>query len=194
LKSLYRDEQRRILNLVLESTLKDAESVYRNLYEQYAPLMQFLTGSNTPPPKSLSTAAEIVLNADLRQALEEEKIPSRRVKNLLKKTKLLGVSLDTDTLEYTFRNNLRRQAEKFYSEPKDPGLLNNLADSVELLRVMPFRTDLWKVQNICYSVLQSHYASLLSMADQGDTSAQDWIKTFNRVAGSLSVRISPDQK
>jgi alpha-amylase/alpha-mannosidase (GH57 family) len=194
LKSLYRDEQRRILNLVLESTLKDAESVYRNLYEQYAPLMQFLTGSNTPPPKSLSTAAEIVLNADLRQALEEEKIPSRRVKNLLKKTKLLGVSLDTDTLEYTFRNNLRRQAEKFYSEPKDPGLLNNLADSVELLRVMPFRTDLWKVQNICYSVLQSHYASLLSMADQGDTSAQDWIITFNRVAGSLSVRISPDQK
>ena len=134
------------------------------------------------------------MNADLRQALEEEKIRTRRVKNLLKKTKLLGVSLDTDTLEYTFRSNLRRQAEKFYSDPKNLGLLNNLAASVELLRVMPFRTNLWKVQNICYSVLQSQYVSLLFMADQGDTYAQEWIKSFNRIAGSLSVRVSPDPK
>ena len=194
LKSLYRDEQRRILNLVLGSTLKDAESVYRNLYEQYAPLMQFLTGSNTPPPKSLYTAAEYVLNADLREALDEEKIPTRRVKNLLKKTKLLGVSLDTDTLEYTFRNNLKRQAEKFNSDPKDLDLLKNLAASAELLRAMPFKTDLWKVQNICYSVLQSHYQSFVSAADEGDTNAQEWLESFNIVADSLSVSVIPDQR
>ena len=194
LKSLYRDEQRRILNLVLGSTLKDAESVYRNLYEQYAPLMQFLKGSNTPPPKSLSTAAEIVLNADLRQALEEEKIQTGRVKNLLKKTKLLGISLDTDTLEYAFRNNLRRIAEKFYLDPKFLGLLKSLAAGVELLRVVPFKTDLWKVQNICYSILQSHYQSFLSRAGEGDKDAQEWVKNFNFVADNLSVSVPPDQR
>lgn len=194
LKSLYRDEQRRILDLVLESTLKDVEAVYRNLYEQYAPLMQFLTGFDTPAPKSLYRAAEFVLNADFRQALEEETIQTTRVKGLLKKTELLDISLDTDTLEYALRNNLRGLAEKFYSEPKDLALLKKLVSGVEVLQAMPFKTDLWRVQNICYSILQSHYGSYHALAGQGDTTAQEWVKSFNFIAEGLSVRILPNQE
>lgn len=194
LKSLYRDEQRRILNLILDSTLKDVEAVHRNLYEQYVPLMQFLKDSNTPPPRGLYTAAEFVLNADLRQAFEEENIQTKRVKSLLEKTKLLGISLDTDTLEYAFRNSLRGLAEKFFSDPNDLATLKSLVSNIELLKFVPFKTDLWKAQNICYEILQSVYNSFHKMADQGDENAQEWVKSFKFVADGLSVRVLPDQQ
>jgi alpha-amylase/alpha-mannosidase (GH57 family) len=194
LKSLYRDEQRRILNLILDSSLKDVEAVYRNLYDQYAPLMQFLKDSNTPPPRGLYTAGEFVLNVDLRQALEEENIQTRRVKSLLEKTKLLGISLDTDTLEYAFRNSLRRLAEKFFSDSNDLATLKSLVSNIELLKFVPFKTDLWKVQNICYEIMQSDYNSFHKMADQGDENAREWVKSFKFVADGLSVRVLPDQQ
>jgi hypothetical protein len=189
LKSLYRDEQRRILNLVLEATLKDVEAVYRNLYEQYAPLMQFLTGSNSPPPKSLYTAAEFVLNADLRQALEEDSIQTTRVKTLLRKTKILGISLDTDTLEYTFRNSLRRLVEDFFSDQNDLTMLKNLVSNIELLKIVPFEVNLWKVQNICYEIIHTSYPQFRKMADQWYTNSQELVKSFNSVADGLSVRV-----
>ncbi|MBW1713901.1 MAG: DUF3536 domain-containing protein, partial [Deltaproteobacteria bacterium] len=68
LKSLFRDEQRKILNLLLESTLNEAEDVYGRLYEQHAPLMRFLQNAGMPLPRALSAAAEVVLNAGLYRA------------------------------------------------------------------------------------------------------------------------------
>jgi len=70
LKSLFRDQQRQILNLILESTLGEAEAMYRHLYNRYAPMMRFLKDTGTPLPGALSSAAEIVLNADICRALE----------------------------------------------------------------------------------------------------------------------------
>jgi hypothetical protein len=55
LKSLFKDEQRRILNEILESTREDLESRFRLITERYAPLMRFLqsAGAPCPPPWKL---------------------------------------------------------------------------------------------------------------------------------------------
>ena len=43
LRTLFRDEQRRILDRILESTELEAEDVHLRLYRQHAPLMRFIT-------------------------------------------------------------------------------------------------------------------------------------------------------
>ena len=62
---LFRDEQRRILRRILDSTLAEADSVYRQLYEHQVPLMRYITNLGVPLPRALHTAAEFVVNADL---------------------------------------------------------------------------------------------------------------------------------
>jgi hypothetical protein len=62
LTSLFRDEQRRILDTILESTVADVEAIFGQLYETNAPLMRFLKDSGTPPPKALYAAAEVAVN------------------------------------------------------------------------------------------------------------------------------------
>jgi alpha-amylase/alpha-mannosidase (GH57 family) len=70
LRHLFRDEQRRILQIVLESNLSHAEAVYRQIYDANASLLLFLKDLNVPAPRALAAAAEYLLNAGIRQAFE----------------------------------------------------------------------------------------------------------------------------
>ena len=99
LRSLFRDEQRKVLEQILTASLGEAEALYRQIYERRAPMMRFLTNLHIPLPKVFSAAAELVLNGYLRQALEQEEVDAERVNALLEAAKLEGVPLDTATLE-----------------------------------------------------------------------------------------------
>src|SRR5262249_15982087 len=67
LKSLFRDDQRRILDSILRNTLRDVETNLRSIYDHHAPLMRFLHDVNVPSPKALGMAAEFVINSSLRR-------------------------------------------------------------------------------------------------------------------------------
>ena len=71
LRNLFRDDQRHILSIILESTLANAEDVYRHVYEANAPLLLFLKDLAVPAPRPLAAAAEFVLNANLKREFEE---------------------------------------------------------------------------------------------------------------------------
>jgi alpha-amylase/alpha-mannosidase (GH57 family) len=87
LKSLFRDEQRKILYLMLENTLKEAEAAYRQLYEYHAPMMHYLKDLGVPAPKALSAAAELALNIALRRAFENEEMDPELIQSYLNETK-----------------------------------------------------------------------------------------------------------
>src|SRR5207248_6368401 len=70
-KSLFRDEQRKIVDLVLQSTIAEAEAAYRGVYERHAPLMRFLADLDNAMPMPLLLAATFVLNTDLRRAFSD---------------------------------------------------------------------------------------------------------------------------
>jgi hypothetical protein len=68
LKSLFRDEQRRILCQIVNSTMEEAEALYRQVYEHHAPLMRFLAELHMPSPPILRTTAEFVLSNAVQRA------------------------------------------------------------------------------------------------------------------------------
>ncbi|HLN85588.1 MAG TPA: DUF3536 domain-containing protein, partial [Candidatus Limnocylindrales bacterium] len=61
LRSLFRDERRKLLERILATALGETESLYRQIYEQRAPLMRFLRSINIPLPKEFLSAAEFVV-------------------------------------------------------------------------------------------------------------------------------------
>ncbi|NIS72201.1 MAG: DUF3536 domain-containing protein [Proteobacteria bacterium] len=189
IKSLFRDEQRRILDIVLESTLADAEAIYRQLYDNYVPLMRFLRDSGSPPPKALCAAAEMVLNGTLRRAFENEEFDPDLINPLLEEVTLAGISLDTDTLEFAFRKSIERMADRLLASPTELGLLQRLEAALSVLGSLPFEVNLWKVQNICYDLLGEVYRNLQRSAEQGDKKAREWLNGFRNLLGNLSIRI-----
>jgi alpha-amylase/alpha-mannosidase (GH57 family) len=191
LKSLFRDERRRILDTILSSTIEEAGAAYRQIYESHAPLMRFLKDSGTPPPKELHAAADLVLNESVRHSVENDDFDVDTVKSLLKEAELTGVSLDADTLEYDLRKSLESTAEKLLTDPHNVELLDRLQMRLELVNSLDFEVRLWKVQNVYYYILQTVYPKLKG-GDEGDSErTREWIARFAALGEKLSVRIDP---
>jgi alpha-amylase/alpha-mannosidase (GH57 family) len=189
LKSLFRDEEIRILGLILDSILLDADNIYRQLYEDYAPLLRFFKESALPPPKKLIMAAEFVLDASLHEALSKEEIDPEYIQSLLEAAREGGIDLDTITHEYTLRKNLERMAVAFYEYPAQISQLKRLGTAIGTIESLPFQVNLWTVQNTCYEILKSTYPKMRSKAEQGDEAASDWIRCFDALGKKLSLAV-----
>jgi alpha-amylase/alpha-mannosidase (GH57 family) len=189
LRSLFRDARRKILDIILESTLGDAESIYRQIYETNVPLMRFLQDSGIHPPKALYAAAEVVLNASLRRAFENEEISPELIDPLLDESRSQGISLDEETLEYALRRSLERMAERLAANPMELQPLEQLNTATDILGSLPFQVNLWKVQNVFYELLRNVYPEFKTREDRGDEKARTWIRSFTALGEKLSVQL-----
>src|SRR5262249_41493695 len=71
LRSIFRDDQRKILSVLMKSTLAESNDIYRQLYKTHAPMMRFLGDLHVPLPRAFETAADFALNSSLRAAFED---------------------------------------------------------------------------------------------------------------------------
>ena len=53
LRLLFRDEQRKILGLILEEATDEARALYRNFHDEHAHLIRFVTDLGVPLPQAL---------------------------------------------------------------------------------------------------------------------------------------------
>ncbi|MBC7325674.1 MAG: DUF3536 domain-containing protein, partial [Moorella sp. (in: Bacteria)] len=188
LRQLFRDKQRMVLDIILESTLAEAAEDYRRIYDRHAPLMRFLKDLNIPQPRALQAAAEFVLNTSLRQAFASDNLDLERIKALLSEAEMANVPLDGEGLGYVLEQTLKQMAEKLLGQPNDQAFIGHLDAVISLVRSLPFEVNLWKVQNAYYRLLQTVYPEFREKARQGDGEAMAWFDLFNSLGDKLQVR------
>jgi alpha-amylase/alpha-mannosidase (GH57 family) len=188
ISSLFRDEQRKILDVILASSLREAETLYGQIYEHRAPMMRFLTSLQIPLPKTFRASAEFVLNGYLRAALEQEEIEFTRVRSILETASRDGVAIDAATVEFAFRHNLEKLAERLAAEPTQ-SRIKQLDNAARVISTLPFSVDLWKVQNAVYRLLENEYPKILALKERGDPTARAWIESFGELATKLAVKV-----
>jgi hypothetical protein len=190
LRSIFRDDQRKTLNLVMRSAISEAESAYRQLYETHAPMMRFITDLNVPAPGAFSMAAEFALNSSLREAFEDPgNLDLARVNTLLDEARKDDIALDGETLGFVMRRAIKRLSEKLLTNPDDIELIKNLEAAAALARSLPFEVNVWRAQNNYYQMLQNSYPQWVQKLSQGDPAAKDWIEHFVGLGRNLSVRV-----
>jgi hypothetical protein len=193
LMSLFKDEQRKVLDLILGPTLNEAEAVNSQFYEHYAPLVRFLRRANLPLPSIVTCAAEYVVNAGLSRAFKGQVLDPGIIAPMLEEAQLAGVQLDFPTLEYALRNTMQQIAQDFLENPEDIAKLESLSDAVALLRKLPFEVDTWKVQNMAFRVWKNPvFEEIKSKADSGDDEAAEWIQKFQMVLDALWFKMPED--
>ena len=189
LKSLFRDEQRRIIGFILNSTLENAESEYRQLYQNHAPLMRFLTDLHMPLPEALRSTAAYALNSRLRNAFAADTMEAEAVHSLIDEAKALDVPLDTTTLEFTLRRTLERIAAGFHDAPRDVERLSHLSRAVALTRRLPFPVNVWAIQNKCWDAIGATLPAMRDAAAAGEDDARAWVDLFLALCEDLSLRL-----
>ena len=162
LTSLFRDEQRRIVQLILNSTLWDIETSLTTIYEDHASLLHYLSQLVCPSPRR-SPWRRVLPNAGLRRALGADPIDQPLVRSLLIAAKADKVPLETATLSYLVDQRMKLvmvelQISKGSVEKADRAL--TLARN---LTELPFELNLWQAQNIWYEILRSSKDGLTAL-------------------------------
>ena len=189
LTSLFADERRKVLDTIMEPTLRESEAAYGSIYEHHAPLIRFLTGSGTPRPKVLSVAADLCLNAKLRRVLQGDGLDPQVVRPLVEEARLAGAILDEAALGLLLKINIERLAQQALEQCEDLSCMERLNKAAKLVRTLPFEINLWQIQNICYKILHTKWAEFKEKAAQGDRKAQEWIRDSMEVSENFKLQV-----
>jgi alpha-amylase/alpha-mannosidase (GH57 family) len=205
LSSLFREEQRKIIDLVVDTTRSRAEGMYRLLYEQQGTLMGFLAELGTPIPNEFRTTAQVVLNIDLRTAASSADLDVERIRGLLEQARLWQAPIDEAGLSYALEQGLDTRAEAIRDEPEDLEQLARLDTAVDLVLSIPFRVNLFHTQNIVYDLLHREngrprdpvapaHAAIPAPAHAASGTAgavpePEWRARLKTVAAKLSIRV-----
>jgi hypothetical protein len=188
LGSLFRDEQRNITDVILDSTLADAESVYRHLYEDNAALMRYLDSVSIPLPRAMRTAAEFIMNADISRALGEDPVDLEYIRGYFEDTESWGLELDVPGISFSMARAIERHTARLNGD-SGPALFEEITALVETFAELPFGSDLWNAQNDYYEALTNRYPQMKERAEAGDAEATAWVEAFERLGETLSVRV-----
>ncbi|MFH1124840.1 MAG: DUF3536 domain-containing protein [Pseudomonadota bacterium] len=189
IRSLFRDEQRKILGLILETVVSDVQGIYSRLYEGHAPLLRFLRDLGIPAPRDLYAPAESFLNASLRRSFDEKEIKPELIRGILDTARVEGVTLDAVSLEMVIRKRLEQMAEALLEQPGELPRLESLNNAVALFTALPFEVNKRKIQNIYYEILLKVYPDLRAKAEQGDEGLKAWVHHFRELGEGLLIRL-----
>jgi len=194
LKSLFRDEQRNILDQILAATGRDLESRFRQIADQFAPLMRFLKQIGAPLPPALRTASDFILNTELRQQFEGDQPDSARIRALLEEAQEDNVQLHRDELGYAIKKRLDRWLEQLTISPDDEPLLAHAAELAETVHAMDLEVNLWKTQNLFFKLLNGTAPDRRERAGRGETTAQTWLKDFVKLGKQLGFKVDGENE
>jgi len=184
LTSLFGDEQRRIVQLILNSTLWDIENSLTGIYEEHASLLHFLSEAGLPKPPALTLAAGFAINAGVRRALEAEPVDQALLRTFLKQAKADKVPLDMPILSYIADLRMKRAMVELQISAGSLEMLDRALTLARTLVELPFDLNLWQAQNIWYEILRT---STYSLTSQTEADRPQWNKDFNELGRLLSV-------
>ena len=151
--------------------------------------MRYLMDIGAPIPPSFAAAAALVINANIRVALQHVPIEGEHLAEHLADAATWSVTLDEPGLAFAAKNTLEALAIEYEQNPDDIELLHSLEASAAGIKPLPFPVDLSEVQNRYWNVLQSRYPDYARRAARSEADALAWIESFRALGADLNVRV-----
>ncbi len=178
---MFADEKRKILDMIAQQSLKDLEGSLRRTYDTDYTLVNALANNNLPIPNAYRTTFEYILNADLVNCFQKEKIN-------IKEMERISLELTRWSLKIEDPVRIARLAsESIFEEIKRLGAdIGNVKRLQRLNRVFPllekFNLDpnFYKSQNL--------YFEISTKGSKGHEKP-DWHDQFAALGFNLGVKV-----
>lgn len=180
LSSLFRDEQRRILQLLLDTTLAEMEGTMRTMYNDHISLLHYLSLSGIPKPRVLMLAAEFSLNADLRQELANDPFDASRLRGLLTQIRADQVEIDTVSVPFVASQRMLRAMQELELH-LDRKYLDTALQVCDVLHELPFQVDVWEAQNLWHTISRQSLSAALP--------DPEWDRKFRELGTKLDIDV-----
>jgi alpha-amylase/alpha-mannosidase (GH57 family) len=185
---LFKEEQQKILNQVLSSTMDDIETSFRQIYDHHYPLMQIKNDISLPLPRMLMTIVEFVLNRDINDVLEADDVDIKRLKQLVEEMKRWSFKRDQANFSFLSSQKINGLMKRLSDHADNIYLMEKIITVVELLGQLSPDLDLWKAQNTYFAKGRKIYPEIIAKAGTDELAAR-WVKLFDQLGEILQVDI-----
>lgn len=155
---LFRDEKRKILREITNKSLVHMERTLRDYYNVNYQLMMGIIRSDIPLPGEFINAAEVILNKDLRNFFSIRDLNIRDLEVIAKDIGKWQVKInDRDGLSLEAGECIYLQLQQILAEGlESTDRTEKLNTLMEIIRGMGIEIDLWKSQNLYFSMLKTY--------------------------------------
>jgi alpha-amylase/alpha-mannosidase (GH57 family) len=182
---LFRDEQRRVWDRILRSTLDEVTASFRSIYSHHYPIMRAMREQRAPIPKALMITAELTINSDLQRAIESNEFNAAHVAGLIEEVNRWRFEVDRTTLGFVASRRARALIERFARAPQDSASLEQLYLILTTLEGLLLPLDLFKVRNQLFVISNQMLSEMIERNRRGDAAATTWIGRFIRLSDYL---------
>ncbi|WP_429886177.1 DUF3536 domain-containing protein [Geoalkalibacter halelectricus] len=187
LSHLFKDEQRKVLNLILQKPLEEIHQTYQGIYDNQFALLRFLRDIGAPAPQALIAPAECVLSARLRKFFDNPVLDLLALKEAAGEVERLALRLRDETLGFAAGRQIARQMNKLARAPRNLAFLITINETLETLEQLPIKLDLWRAQNAYYAICQQLCPSVQKSLLAGEPGLTEWFEQFRRLGQALKV-------
>lgn len=190
LKTIFRDEQRKLLNEILAQTLENAERVYRQLYLDELPLLKYLADLGAPAPEPLRMAAQFVLDFDIQRLLKADELDLEQIRSQVETAKSENLSLRSEDHARALADSLERLMRRYSESPENLQALREMNRTADVIGIVGFDFDLARVQDMFWKVRKEMLPDMRQRGEEGDVEAAEWVVQFRELGEKLKVSVN----
>jgi alpha-amylase/alpha-mannosidase (GH57 family) len=186
---LFRDEQRKILLQIFDSAMAEINDSFRRIYGHHGAILQVAEKLRTPLPRALAAVAEFVLNLEIREALESGAVDVPKLRKAVADIGRYALKIDRAALGFMVSGKAEALMGRLEENPEDPANIERVLGLLEAVAALSLDLNLWKSQNVYFSLGRKVLSPMRGRAEAGDEAARTWKDLFLRLGGLLRARI-----
>lgn len=189
LSHLFRDEQRKLLDQVLQLTYESVEASYRQIYDNNYTIMNFYDSLQRRLPRPFLAAADYIINSDLKRIFEENDADTEKLKRLIEETERWGIRIDEATIGFKASSWVTSAMEKLLTSPEDVEFISMIDKTMKIIKPLNLTLNLWSAQNMYFDISRKFGHQMKDKSSEGDPSAKKWSEAFRKLGYYLHVKV-----
>ncbi|MGE0588335.1 MAG: DUF3536 domain-containing protein [Cyclobacteriaceae bacterium] len=184
---LFKDEKRKVLDMITNQSMSELETSLRRVYNRDYPLVNALRNNDVPVPRAYTTTFEYILNADLVNCFQSERISVKEVDRIVNELEKWNLMIeDPGKLSRLAGESIFRELRRIKGERGNVKRLERLNRLFPLLKKFKLDPILYQSQNLYFEISKEN------QMDPNDK--PDWQKQFRILGENMGVKVQSPVK
>lgn len=182
--SLFKEEKRKILDMIARQGLSDIEMSLRRTYNRDYPLVNALANNDIPIPNAYRTTFEYILNADLIKCFGPDRISIKALERIAAEMKRWSLKIeDPKTVERSAGESIYHEIRRIAAERENVRRIQRLNRLFPILQEFELEPILYRSQNLFFEI------SMENRDRKPGELSLEWLQQFTALGENLGVKV-----
>lgn len=186
--SLFKDEQRKVIQQIVKKDINQAEQSYKKIYNRNYDIMNVMKNAGIPVPQLFLNNLEMVINLEMKDFFRQEKSFTSKLEKLSNDAKKWEIKLDKEEIGFAASQKLLQVIEELRTKAFDLRYIASINRVLKVLENLEIKPDVWKSQNGFFYVSKK----LMEALEKSELSMQqknDYLNQLYKLGDYLRVKI-----